>query len=63
MHSNFRVTIMLLYVLNSAHAEDRRDMQPDSPAGGWNVSGMVDRSSELAAAYPTPPVDRGRMPK
>jgi len=36
-------------------------LQLDSPAGGWNVFGLVDHSSEMAAAYPTPPVDRGRQ--
>lgn len=61
MYSKFFVTLLLLCAFNSAHAEDKREMQLDSPTGGWNVSGMVDKSSELAAAYPTPPVDRGRQ--
>lgn len=43
-------------------ADDARGpLQIDSPAGGWNVFGLVDHSSEMAAAYPTPPVDRGRQ--
>lgn len=33
----------------------------DSPSGGWNVFGLVDRAGEFSAAYPTPPVDRGRQ--
>ena len=33
----------------------------DTPVNGWNVFGLVDHSSDMAAAYPTPPVDRGRQ--
>lgn len=33
----------------------------DAPANGWNVFGLVDRGGDMAAAYPTPPVDRGRQ--
>src|SRR6185295_4004721 len=31
----------------------------ESPRGGWNYSGMVDRSETTGVAYPTPPIDRG----
>ncbi len=39
----------------------RAAMRLDSPAGGWNVFGMVDHGGDMVAAYPTPPVDRGRQ--
>lgn len=31
----------------------------DSPRGGWNYSGLTDRTDETRVAYPTPPIDRG----
>jgi uncharacterized protein YfaP (DUF2135 family) len=53
---------ILLCTFGYAMADDAPVIvQLDSPAGGWNVFGLVDHSSEMAAAYPTPPVDRGRQ--
>jgi uncharacterized protein YfaP (DUF2135 family) len=31
----------------------------ESPRGGWNYSGVIDRPDEARVAYPTPPIDRG----
>jgi uncharacterized protein YfaP (DUF2135 family) len=31
----------------------------DSPRGGWNYSGVTDRSNDTRVAYPTPPINRG----
>ena len=43
-------------------AEDKAAaIQLEGPTNGWNVFGLVDKSSEQQAAYPTPPVDRGRQ--
>jgi uncharacterized protein YfaP (DUF2135 family) len=43
--------------LASAHADDAVTL--DSPRGGWNYSGLVDRTDQTAVAYPTPPIYRG----
>lgn len=53
---------ILLCTFCPAWADDARGiLRLDSPTGGWNVFGLVDHSSEMSAAYPTPPVDRGRQ--
>lgn len=56
---------ILLGAYGIAAADDpvnsRGAMHLDSPAGGWNVFGLIDKGGEKAAAYPTPPVDRGRQ--
>ncbi len=39
----------------------QKGLRIDAPVNGWNVFGLVDHSGEMAAAYPTPPVDRGRQ--
>ncbi len=31
----------------------------ENPRGGWNYSGLTDRSEDTAVAYPTPPINRG----
>ena len=31
----------------------------DTPVGGWNRAGLVDRSEELAVNYPSSLIDRG----
>jgi len=31
----------------------------ESPRGGWNYSGLIDRKDEERVAYPTPPINRG----
>jgi uncharacterized protein YfaP (DUF2135 family) len=31
----------------------------DNPRGGWNFSGVTDRSDDTHVAYPTPPIARG----
>lgn len=31
----------------------------DTPRGGWNYSGLTDRSDETRVAYPAPPINRG----
>jgi uncharacterized protein YfaP (DUF2135 family) len=61
-----RARLILVLALLCAGAAARADeahkaVRLDSPAGGWNVFGLVDHSGELAAAYPTPPVERGRQ--
>ena len=65
MKARALIIATLLAVCSSAYAEDapgpRGTMRLDSPAGGWNVFGLVDKGGEKAAAYPTPPVDRGRQ--
>ncbi|MDR2625978.1 MAG: DUF2135 domain-containing protein [Zoogloeaceae bacterium] len=40
-----------------AHAQNAAPI--DSPQGGWNYSGMVDKSAETAVAYPYNLIDRG----
>ena len=34
-----------------------------SPSGGWNRTGLVDKSGEAAVAYPYSPIDRGAQTK
>ncbi|WP_229413638.1 hypothetical protein [Massilia violaceinigra] len=34
-----------------------------SPAGGWNRSGLVDKSDQATVAYPNSPIDRGAQSK
>jgi len=31
----------------------------ENPRGGWNYSGLTDRTVDTRVAYPTPPIDRG----
>lgn len=70
MHIRLKFIAILLSMSGSAWADDtpaqsaresRDGLQIDSPAGGWNVFGLADHGGEMAAAYPTPPVDRGRQ--
>jgi uncharacterized protein YfaP (DUF2135 family) len=35
------------------------DVSIDTPRGGWNYSGLTDRSGDTRVAYPTPPINRG----
>ncbi len=55
------IAILLCTAGHALAADARGSLELDSPSGGWNVFGLVDHSSEMAAAYPTPPVDRGRQ--
>ncbi len=56
------VGIVSLGACLAAQAGDSQgDLRLDTPSGGWNKFGLVDHSEEMAAAYPTPPVDRGRQ--
>lgn len=34
-----------------------------APSGGWNRSGLVDKSGQAAVAYPYSPIDRGAQTK
>jgi uncharacterized protein YfaP (DUF2135 family) len=49
--------LALLALAACANADDA--VSTASPRGGWNYSGLTDRSNETSVAYPTPPIDRG----
>lgn len=51
------ILAMALAASGMAHADDAATL--DSPRGGWNYSGLVDRTEDTRVAYPTPPIDRG----
>lgn len=53
----FSALLLIACSLDAAAAEEPVTL--DNPRGGWNYSGMVDRSSDTGVAYPTPPIDRG----
>ncbi len=54
--------VILLCACLAAEAGDTQGaLRLDTPSNGWNRFGLVDHSEEMAAAYPTPPVDRGRQ--
>jgi uncharacterized protein YfaP (DUF2135 family) len=60
MRTPIAILIVLLFaacLTSPAFAEDAVTL--DGPRGGWNYSGLVDRSNETSVAYPTPPIDRG----
>jgi uncharacterized protein YfaP (DUF2135 family) len=40
-------------------AQAQEPVTLDAPRGGWNYSGIADRTEETRVAYPTPPIDRG----
>jgi uncharacterized protein YfaP (DUF2135 family) len=52
---------VLLFAARAAHGEE--PLVLDAPRGGWVYSGIADRSSETAVAYPTPPIYRGAQSK
>src|SRR5512146_1347515 len=57
-HAVVTLTLLCSCVLAWAGGDASR---LDTPSGGWNVFGLVDHGDEMVAAYPTPPVDRGRQ--
>lgn len=62
MSLRWLIIMTLLYASGAAAVDEQREaIRLDSPSGGWNVFGLVDHSEEMTAAYPTPPVDRGRQ--
>jgi uncharacterized protein YfaP (DUF2135 family) len=54
----FSLAIAALGLAFSACAEEQA-LTLDTPHGGWNYSGLVDKSGEARVAYPTPPINRG----
>jgi uncharacterized protein YfaP (DUF2135 family) len=53
------VSCSLLLAGASTLAAAAPDVELDSPRGGWNAAGVVDRSEESAVAYPYNLIDRG----
>ncbi|TCS38272.1 uncharacterized protein YfaP (DUF2135 family) [Paucimonas lemoignei] len=51
---NIALLAAILFFSASAHATELT-----SPRGGWNYSGLTDKSGESRVAYPTPPINRG----
>ena len=50
----------LLFAAWSLHAAAAEEpVTLENPRGGWNHSGLTDRSGDTGVAYPTPPIDRG----
>ncbi len=49
----------LLTALPIPSAWAQTDIRLDSPRGGWNSSGLVDRAADVGVAYPPSPIDRG----
>ena len=56
-------SLLLLTLLLAANAHAQQaGVQLDSPRGGWRNSAFTEeKDQEYAAAYPQPPVDRGRQ--
>jgi uncharacterized protein YfaP (DUF2135 family) len=50
---------LLMVLCASSIAQADETLMLDSPRGGWNYSGLVDRTEDTRVAYPTPPIDRG----
>lgn len=62
MNAKLFAAAFLLCACAAAQAVDAQPpLRLDDPAGGWNVFGFVDHAEEMAAAWPTPPVVRGRQ--
>ena len=57
MNPYFLAITLFAFCLSAARADEAVIL--DSPRGGWNYSGMTDRSDDTRVAYPTPPIDRG----
>ena len=57
MNPYFLAITLFAFSLSAARADEAVIL--DSPRGGWNYSGMTDRSDDTRVAYPTPPIDRG----
>lgn len=57
----FAITLAVLACAGSSGvtAQSAASIELQNPRGGWNYSGLVDRSGDTAVAYPTPPIDRG----
>lgn len=63
----FLLSILIVFQANAeAILSQEKGKQPsdqsvtlDTPHGGWNFSGMTDRSGDARVSYPTPPIDRG----
>ena len=53
------IRILAVLVLLSGGVASAQENQLDTPVGGWNRAGLVDKSEELAVNYPYSLVDRG----
>ncbi len=52
--------VLLISTLGgSAYAAPAMTPPAEGPKGGWNYSGLTDRSSDSTMSYPTPPINRG----
>lgn len=54
-------TLLLCASAAAVAADKPPALRLDAPTGGWNVFGLVDNAGDMAAAWPTPPVVRGRQ--
>lgn len=56
----FMRRILFMVMLGSAVVTNAQNDAPlASPKGGWNYSGMTDRSADTSVSYPLSPIDRG----
>jgi uncharacterized protein YfaP (DUF2135 family) len=53
------IAVLLFTVWSVNATATEKTVTLDTPRGGWNHSGLVDRAGDTAVAYPTPPIDRG----
>ena len=57
-----RLLLLLTTLFFATSVQAQESVQLDSPRGGWRNSAFTEeKDGEYAAAYPTPPVDRGRQ--
>jgi uncharacterized protein YfaP (DUF2135 family) len=55
-----RIHLVSLLVAAAVLATGHAAAEPlEKPVGGWNYSGLTDKSDDSAYAYPNPPIDRG----
>jgi uncharacterized protein YfaP (DUF2135 family) len=57
MKNRIFALVLIACGLSPARADDAVTL--DNPRGGWNYSGIADRTQDTGVAYPTPPIDRG----
>lgn len=53
------IQCMLISTLLHCSMESVRAEPTEGPKGGWNYSGLTDRSTDRTMSYPTPPIYRG----
>lgn len=56
-HNMKTVSILSLFYFSTLLLAESQMLE--TPRGGWNYSGLVDKSGQLSVSYPTPPIDRG----